>query len=335
MLEIKSVDEVGTDKIDAFIMDENTNGEFINTNKYLSYHKDRFVEDSIAVLEQESQSVCGVMMATVGTDNYTVTSHAGTTFAGIVISGKIQITQAEKILDIMISYYEEKYKKIELKLTPFCYTSQPNHMIDYFLLKRGFCYGLTALVNMINISSVCTMEDVLTLCHSRRRGQIRKALREDQFQMKEKGLDETVWRNMNQNLQQKYQSHTTHTFDEINELANKFPDQIRAFYMETREGEYGAFALVYCFKNVFHTQYLDLNYNFSKQNPNLILILKLILKARELGYSYFSFGASTEDSGNILNYSLYRYKAEFGGGSILLPLYTKNIKEEVPNKKTD
>jgi len=99
--------------------------------------------------------------------------------------------------------------------------------------------------------------------------------------------------------------------------------------VETREGEYGAFALVYCFKNVFHTQYLDLNYRFSKQMPNLMLISKLILKARELGYSYFSFGASTEDSGNILNYSLFRYKAEYGGGSILLPLYTKDLSESV------
>ena len=209
------------------------------------------------------------------------------------------------------------------------FRSHPYQEIDYFLLKRGFSYGITALANVIHISQICTMEDVLTLCNSRRRNQIKKTVLEDLFQLKEKELDKSVWEHMNQNLQRKYQSHTTHTFDEINELANKFPDQIRAFYMETREGEYGAFALVYCFKNVFHTQYLDLNYRFSKQMPNLMLISKLILKARELGYSYFSFGASTEDSGNILNYSLFRYKAKYGGGSILLPLYTKDLSESV------
>ena len=49
MLEIKTVDEVGAEKIDAFIMDDNTNGEFISTWKYLSYHKGRFLEDSIEI----------------------------------------------------------------------------------------------------------------------------------------------------------------------------------------------------------------------------------------------------------------------------------------------
>ncbi len=329
MLEIKTVDEVGAEKIDAFIMDDNTNGEFISTWKYLSYHKGRFLEDSIVVLEKESQFIRGVMMASVDVDHQKIISHAGTTFAGPVISKKTEIALKEEILDKMFSYYEEKYQRIELKLIPPCYTFHPYQEIDYFLLKRGFSYGITALANVIHISQICTMEDVLTLCNSRRRNQIKKTVLEDLFQLKEKELDKSVWEHMNQNLQRKYQSHTTHTFDEINELANKFPDQIRAFYMETREGEYGAFALVYCFKNVFHTQYLDLNYRFSKQMPNLMLISKLILKARELGYSYFSFGASTEDSGNILNYSLFRYKAEYGGGSILLPLYTKDLSESV------
>ena len=42
MLEIKAVDEVDAGKIDAFIMNDITNGEFINTRKYLSYHTLRF-----------------------------------------------------------------------------------------------------------------------------------------------------------------------------------------------------------------------------------------------------------------------------------------------------
>lgn len=325
MLEIKAVDEVDAGKIDAFIMNDITNGEFINTRKYLSYHKGRFLEDSIVALDKESQSVCGVMMASVGTDRHTIISHAGTTFAGPVISEKTSIKSAEEILDKMLSYYEQKYQKIELKTTPCCYTFSPNQRIDYFLLKRGYSFGMTALANVISVSTVRTAEDALALCYSKRRSQIRKALREDLFQMKEKEPDKAVWACMNQNLERKYQAHSTHTFDEINGLAEKFPNQIRAFYMETREGEYGAFALVYCFKHVFHTQYLDLNYRFSQHMPNLLLILELILKARELGYSYFSFGASTENPGAVLNYDLYRYKAEYGGGSVLLPLYTKDM----------
>lgn len=42
-----------------------------------------------------------------------------------------------------------------------------------------------------------------------------------------------------------------------------------------------------------------------------------------MGYCYFSFGASTEQEGEILNQGLYHYKAGYGGGDILLPVYTK------------
>ena len=55
------------------------------------------------------------------------------------------------------------------------------------------------------------------------------------------------------------------------------------------------------------------------------MIKELIKTARELGYRYFSFGASTEDGGDILNYGLYEYKAEYGGGDIILPVYTKKV----------
>jgi len=88
---------------------------------------------------------------------------------------------------------------------------------------------------------------------------------------------------------------------------------------------YGAFALIYKFKNVFHTQYLDMNYNISSEYPNLYLIHCLINTAVKEGFRYFSFGASTENGGEYLNETLYGYKNGYGGGSILLPKFTKEV----------
>ena len=93
--------------------------------------------------------------------------------------------------------------------------------------------------------------------------------------------------------------------------------------MDTADGIYGAFGLIYLFKNVFHTQYLDLNYDYSTHYPNLLLITELIWEARRLGYRWFSFGASTESGGQVMNEGLYEYKAAYGGGDILLPVFTK------------
>lgn len=57
-----SVEEKNT--LDNFILDGKTNGEFLNSIRYLSYHPvGRFLDDSIAVMDVESNSVRGVMMA--------------------------------------------------------------------------------------------------------------------------------------------------------------------------------------------------------------------------------------------------------------------------------
>ena len=72
-------------KIDKFVLHEETNGEFINTVRYLSYHKDRFEEDSVYVVDEENGTVMGVVMATVDSGRSSVLSHGGTTFSGPVL----------------------------------------------------------------------------------------------------------------------------------------------------------------------------------------------------------------------------------------------------------
>ena len=327
---IKWVDLADRQKkeVDAFIMKESTNGEFINSPKYLGYHPEgRFKDDSVVIVDAGSKAIRAVLMAAqVNGDEDSIISHPGTTFAGPIIDRKVRIELIEEVLDIMLCYYESKYRKIELKLSPAYYAGQACHVIDYYLLKRGYTYGMTGLANIIHISGIETEEDILQLFNSKRRNQVRKVIKEDFFEFQEeKIIKPLIWENMNKNLETKFQSKTTHTFEEICDLKLRYEPNILPFYVDTKEGEYGAFGLVYKFKNVFHTQYLDLNYDYSGKYPNLFLILKLIKKARECGYNYFSFGASTEDGGKILNYSLYNYKAEYGGGDIILPLYTKRI----------
>jgi len=68
-----------------------------------------------------------------------------------------------------------------------------------------------------------------------------------------------------------------------------------------------------------------LNYELRNEYPNLYLIHNLIKMAINEGYRFFSFGASTENEGNILNEGLFNFKNQFGGGSILLPKYTKKL----------
>lgn len=328
-LEIKQksdLTEKQTDKADAFIMKDSTTGEFINTFRYLDYHPEgRFQDDSIVVYDKGSGEVRGVMMAARG-DNDSIVSYPGTTFAGPIVDRTAKLEVTEAVLDSMLGYYESRYREVRIKKQPEYYAAQPFHLLDYILLRRGYTYGMSALANIICIDRLETEEDILALFHAKRRNQVRKVMKEGQFMFAaQEGIKETVWENMNENLQNKFGAKTTHTLEEIRDLQSRFPDNVKAFYADTADGTYGAFALCYLFKNVFHTQYLDVNYEYAGQYPNLLLILKLIQEACGMGYRYFSFGASTEDAGEVLNRGLYSYKAEYGGGDILLPVYTKQL----------
>lgn len=317
------------DAVDEFITKKTTNGEFINTLKFLEYHPEgRFKDDSIIVFDSGSGVVRGVVMAAQNKEDKThIISHPGTTFAGPVIDRNIHIKMAEEILNLIFDYYERRYNKIQFKLQPSYYSLQPFNIVDYFLLCRGYKYNMTGLANIINILDIETEDDILKLFKQKRRNHVKKALKENLLEFNiEKEIKSEVWKSLEHNLKIKYNTTATHTLQEIQILDSKFKQEIQAAYVYTKDGLYGAFALCFYFKNIIHTQYLDSNYLISGNYPNLFLIFNLIKEARKLGFNYFSFGASTEDAGKILNYGLYNYKAGYGGGDIILPVYTKIIK---------
>lgn len=312
-------------RADEFVLSDQTNGEFINSIRYLSYHPEgRFLDDSILVLNQENQEVLGVMMAAQLPGNeHVIVSHPGTTFSGPVLNHKAGIEQNFEVLQFMLDYYESRYQTVEIRLRPTIYDTQPMEYIPFYLLNRGYQCGMTALANVLRIGKMNDPDDQMKCYTAKRRNQIKKSIKEEKYIFTpEDGIREEYWANLNQNLQDKYGASSTHTWEEIVHLRDLCSDHIQAFSARRKTGEYGAFALVYRFKNVFHTQYLDMNYTFSSEYPHLYLIHNLIQLARKEGYSVFSFGASTEDRGAYLNQGLYNYKDGYGGGSILLPVYT-------------
>lgn len=318
--EMGNISERDAKSIDAFILDENTNGEFINSLRYLGYHPEgRFTDRSVLVVDQGSGEIRGALFAAEDPENSRrVISHPGTTFAGIVVNRKLSIKTMEEIVDLVMAYYEERFESVVIRLRPDFFAAQPFGQLPYFLLKRGYRHCMTGLSNVIDISGIQDEKDIFALYDSAKRNQVRKVLRDNQFIFNDRNeIRQDVWRNMNHILEEKHHAHSTHTFEEMQELMSRVPDHISAYHVDHINGEYGAFALIYRFKNVFHTQYLDTNYQYTGQYPNLMLIHNLIRIAREDGYSKFSFGVSTEQRGEILNYGLYNYKAGYGGGSIL------------------
>lgn len=329
IIKITDLNEKEKSEVDKFILDKLSNGEFINSLKYLSYHPDdRFIDDSIIVKDLSSGVIKSIIMAGCKTNDMNcIISHPGTTFSGPIFKTTQGVAEINKVLKLILEYYETKYNKIEFRIQPTIYSSQPIEDIPYLLIKKGYTFGYTALANVIDLSNIENDKDIFKIYDSKRRNQIRKSIRDFEYQfLKEDFIDEYIWNNMNDNLGRKFDASTTHSFSEIISLREKFPKEIVPYKTQKIDGQYGAFALVYKFKNVFHTQYLDLNYNLRQEYPNLLLIHNLIELAIDEGFRLFSFGSSTENGGELINDGLYNYKKGFGGGRIIQPVYMKELR---------
>jgi len=311
------------EKVDSFIINPNTNGEFINTIKYLDYHKDCFKDDSVAIINNCNNDVCCLMLGIE--DGDTFVSHGGTTFSGIVYDYRLSYEKLSEMVDTILNYYQDKYKKIVIKQCPSLFTTKPTNTIDYLLLQKGYQFRFSDLTCVMDISKINNEDELFKQYEAKRRNEVRKVLKEDMFVFKEEiSIDKDIWKMMNETLKDRYSSKTTHTYEEIVDLKERFPEDIVPYSIYTKSGEYAAFGLIYKFKNVFHTQYLDLNYKYANNYPNLYLIHSLILQARKENYELFSFGGCTKYD-KQLNVGLYKYKMAYGCGDMLLPRYEKEV----------
>ena len=160
------------ERIDEFIMSGDTNGEFIHSVRYLSYHpRNRFTDDSVAVRDSGSGLIHCVVMACAGPDGDSVASHMGTTFAGPVIRVRESYQTLRRAVQMALGYYEERYRSISFRVVPPGYGKQESGILDYLLIQNGYTYGMTALANVVRLDKVKTEDDLLSMYDSKRRNQ--------------------------------------------------------------------------------------------------------------------------------------------------------------------
>lgn len=310
---------------DAFILSEETNGEFINTQRYLSYHPDgRFQDVSCAIIDNGNKQIHCIFPAVLDRDDPSaVVSHQGTSFAGPIFHVSSKTPEILEYIKLIDAHYKERGVRrlcSRCKPLPFWPKNSCREELNWALFHTGHTMRGAHLGNYIDLSET-TYASFLELCSGKRRNQIKKSLTNCLTFREESQVSERSWIELTGNLQTKFNTFPTHSFREISELQSKFPDRIRSFYVYSNE-EYAALAVVYIYKNVFHTQYLDLNYSFASAYAHLFLIYNLVETAlKEKNISGFSFGPSTEAWGSVLNEGLYSYKRQYGGCGVIYPLF--------------
>jgi len=124
-------------------------------------------------------------------------------------------------------------------------------------------------------------------------------------------------------LTAKYNVAPTHTKEEIELLAARFPQNIR-LHGACRGEHLCAGVLVYANTNVAHVQYIA-GEDDAKREGALECIFDDLLERRYATIRYFDWGISTEQAGRWLNPGLVQNKESYGARGVVYDLYELDL----------
>lgn len=289
-------------------------GTFLHSRRYLSYHGERFQDQSLMVRDLQKNIVALFPAAVHPFFPDVICSHPGISYGGLLHQGKLLGIKIIEVLSAIRDYYGQAgYLKLQYKAVPHIYHHGPVEDDLYALFSLG------AVPYQCDLTSTLDVRIPRPISKRRQRS-LRKA-QKTSLEIRE-GLDllPSLWPVVVENLQRKHNIEPVHSYDEMQELCNRFPENIR-IVSALLEGEVIAGMILYITKTVVHSQYSassPIGNRLSALDPVVQYCLSL---AKDIDRWYFDFGISTEKDKKILNSGLYDFKSEFGGGGVIHMIY--------------
>lgn len=288
------------------------NGSVLFFRDYLEYHAERYCECSF-VFKKKNRIVALIPGNIEGKIFYT---HKYLTFGGIILSSQIYTGDLMLLFELLHSELKKLgITEVVYKAIPHIYHSQPAQEDLYIL------YRYNAQKIACQLSSAIYQDHPGTFGSLRKKG-IKKALKAGVKVEESEPLDE-FWRLLNQNLQAKYKTKAVHSLNEIIQLRNKFPKNIRLYKASVGE-KLMAGVLVYVYGKVCHSQYIAVNQE-GKDIGALDYLFDFLIREKFASIPVFDFGYSTEKMGEYLNENLIFQKEGFGARGVVYEIYKYTI----------
>lgn len=288
------------------------NGTFLHTRRFLSYHGNRFADRSL-VVEGANGRLHGVLPAAVDPDDTTaVVSHPGITYGGLVHDGVLYGSRNLQTFEgVRRAFAADGATRFRYKPVPRIYHRVPAEDDLYTMFRLG---------------ARCARRDLSATVDLGNRRPVWKRRRQRRRAAEQAGITAMwgwdaigdYWPIQQAVLQDRFGVAPTHTRDEIDELAKRFPTEIRLVTARLG-GDVVAGGIVFSAPPVLHLQYSASNPEGRACNAIDVVVettIDLALAAPST-YRYYSFGISNEDGGWRLNDSLYEFKLSFGSGAVV------------------
>lgn len=124
---------------DAFV-ENSWNGTFLHSRLFLSYHRDRFKDNSILITESNTRRLLGVFpLAENPNDAMELISHPGITYGGIIHQGGLRGDTLIQCYSKVMEYFAQRgYKTLKYKAIPHFYHKIPSGDDIYAMSRLNF-----------------------------------------------------------------------------------------------------------------------------------------------------------------------------------------------------
>jgi Acetyltransferase (GNAT) domain len=287
-------------------------GHFLFKRDYMGYHADRFTDLSLLLFDGDR--LVALMPGNRTGDE--VVSHGGLTFGGLISDPRMSARRTLEAFEAVLGFLREQgVKRLTYKAVPHIYHTIPAEEDLYALFRLG------ARLIRRDLSSTIRMDTRLDYSKGRK-----ASVKHGQSQGLEIGRsdDFTTFMAVETETLARHGATPTHSVDEMELLAGRFPDNIKLFCARY-QGNLVAGVVIYETSQVAHTQYIGSTGQGKELAALDVLIDGLIRDYGDAGKRWFDFGISTEEQGRHLNAGLVRNKESYGARAIAYDQYLLDL----------
>lgn len=284
------------------IVERSRNGNFLHRRRYMDYHADRFIDQSI-LIERDHEVEAVFPANRRGND---IVSHGGLTYAGLIAAPTLRAESTLAVFQAMGDHFRSRgIERIVYKAIPHVFHRLPAEEDLYALHRLG------AKLWRRDISSVISLQQPFHFNECRRRS-IKKARKAGACT--QRSNDVAAFHSLLTDALRRHDVVPTHSLQELRLLQERFPENI-VLYEARVDGVLQAGTLIYDFGEIVHTQYLASSED-GRRSGALSFLLSELINDTYADRHYFSFGISSEEEGRTLNSGLIAQKESFGARAV-------------------
>lgn len=314
---------------DEFIYNKACNATFLQSRRFLNYHKEgKYIDNSLMFYYKDKLvAVCPACVINENSDKI-FASHQGSTYGGIIVCR--DMLRVEKILALLDKFekylIDNSFTKCILKQNNSLMNTDNMDILDFCLYFKSYTEykELDIYVDFDEVNK----QDIISDFSKLKKRLTKKCLQND-MQLVELNTRDELSRFLDilaDNLK-KYGLKPYHTLEDLEDLKNRFPDEIK-YWGCWYEGKIVAITMVFIFEKsrCIHTHYLAADSEYNKLSPMTFIYYSMINQYMNQKYKYLSWGITTEHLGVEINYNLTNTKEEFGGKHNVVSVYEKILK---------